>query len=74
MVSRRLVNQAQVASVSHIVQVEADESSKGNENVGPQQAHVALNNMPSRILRDIECHLNGTYWTAPVGPLCRAVA
>jgi hypothetical protein len=45
--SRRLVKQAQVASVGRILQVEADESSEGNENVGPQKVHVALNNMPS---------------------------
>jgi hypothetical protein len=71
--SRRLINQAQVASNSHIVQVEADESSEANENVVAQQVHVALNNMPPRILRDLECHLNGDYWTAPVGPRRRAV-
>ena len=71
--SRRLINQAQVASVSRIVQVEADASSEANENVVTQQMHVALNNMPSRILRDLECYLNGAYWTAPVGPRRRAV-
>ncbi|KAL7488424.1 hypothetical protein ACHAW6_014028 [Cyclotella cf. meneghiniana] len=71
--SRRLIDQAQVASVDRIVQVEAEESSEANEAVGTQQVHGALNNAPSRILRGLECHLNGTYWTAPAGPRRRAV-
>ncbi|KAL7486083.1 hypothetical protein ACHAW6_011681 [Cyclotella cf. meneghiniana] len=71
--SRRLINNPQLASVSRIMPVEADESFEASENVRPKQVHVALNNMPHRILKGLECHLNGTYWTAPVGSRRRAV-